>query len=313
MGYIEHMQNMTRRTLQTLHEGVDELVYVDFPDHPNVGDAAIALGEMAFWRESGIGVSAVYSNSTVGRSVYGTTTAVAIQGGGNLGGLYPAHDRLRYKLAAQLPGDTPLIQQPQSVHFVDSANEDEFADRFASRSGLRIAVRDHHSQATLRRLGISPILCPDAAHLLGAIDAEPATRAATFLLRKDKEADESRTPSGSQGVDWRRRTLPERVGMRLRTRGLFAIPPQAFNPSVSRWFSLAAARLDRGVALLSPGETIVTNRLHAMIIGLQMGRRVIAIDNNVRKLRRYADTWFGAEAAPDLVIAEDIDHAHRLL
>ncbi len=46
--------------------------------------------------------------------------------------------------------------------------------------------------------------------------------------------------------------------------------------------------------MLSSGETIVTDRLHAMLIGLQMGRSVIAVDNNNQKLSKYADTWFGA-------------------
>lgn len=48
----------------------------------------------------------------------------------------------------------------------------------------------------------------------------------------------------------------------------------------------------RGVSVLSAGETIVTDRLHAMLIGLQMGRRVIAVDNNNHKLSAYASTWF---------------------
>jgi len=313
VGYIDVMQETTRRVLQTLHRDVSELIFVDIPDHPNVGDAAIALGQMAFWRESGIEVSGIYSKGTVTPAVFSSQTAVAIQGGGNLGGLYPAHDQLRFALAEQLPARTVLIQQPQSVHFSSVRDETEFAERFASRSEVRIAVRDNHSYATLSRLGMSPVLSPDAAHMLGAIDAEPASQRAVFLLRRDKESDETRTPSAALGVDWRPRTLPERVGMRLRARGAFGVPPRAFNPSKSRWLIQAARRLDRGVALLSQGETIVTNRLHAMIIGLQMGRRVIAIDNNVKKLHRYAETWFTSEVSPSLLFADSLDDARSML
>ena len=70
--------------------------------------------------------------------------------------------------------------------------------------------------------------------------------------------------------------------------------------------------MERGVRLLSPGETIVTDRLHAMLLALQMGRRVIAIDNANGKLTSYARTWFADGRAP-VVFAEDLAHAAELL
>jgi pyruvyl transferase EpsO len=64
--------------------------------------------------------------------------------------------------------------------------------------------------------------------------------------------------------------------------------------------------------MLSLGETIVTDRLHGMLIGLQMGRSVVAIDNNNFKLTKYADTWFGA-TQPDVRFANSFEDAGRLV
>jgi hypothetical protein len=52
--------------------------------------------------------------------------------------------------------------------------------------------------------------------------------------------------------------------------------------------------------------------LHAMLIGLQMGRSVIAIDNNNRKLSKYAETWFGA-TSPDVRFAKSFADAHQIV
>jgi pyruvyl transferase EpsO len=70
-------------------------------------------------------------------------------------------------------------------------------------------------------------------------------------------------------------------------------------------------RLARGVELLAGGETIITDRLHAALLGLQIGRSVIAVDNNNSKLSAYADTWFGS-CTPDLRFARTFDQARRL-
>ena len=83
------------------------------------------------------------------------------------------------------------------------------------------------------------------------------------------------------------------------------------NPSPQRWRHIAEGRLRRGVDLLSSGEVVVTDRLHAMLLALQMGRRVVAIDNNNHKLSKYASTWFG-DTNPPLTFADDFTTALEL-
>ncbi|MBN9168485.1 MAG: hypothetical protein J0J11_00920, partial [Microbacterium sp.] len=142
LDFVDAMAGDAVEALSRLHEGVRQVVFTDFPDHHNIGDAAIALGQLAFWRRAGIEVVMTYSWRTIGDGVFGSAIPVAIQGGGNVGGLYPVHGEHRFALAERLDPATLLIQEPQTIHFVTDADRESFATRLASREAFRLAVRD---------------------------------------------------------------------------------------------------------------------------------------------------------------------------
>lgn len=299
-AYIERMQQTSFDALSRLHEGVDELVLTDFPDYENIGDSLIALGQAEFWRRAGIDVTATYSWLTIEDRVYSSTIPVAIQGGGNFGGLYPQHSAHRYRLAERLREDTLLIQEPQSVHFAHADDHEQFRQRMATRAALRLAVRDRTSLATVAPSVPQAFLAPDSVHMLGAIEAPEPVQELLFVLRRDAEsALDGRTGPGgvphsgaaADSVDWPAMTLGDRARRRLARILREGALTRRTNRTTERWFADARTRLHTGVALLSVGETIVTDRLHAMLLALQMGRRVIAIDNANGKLSSYVDTW----------------------
>lgn len=310
--FVSTMQSKSYSGLAQLHHDVEEIVFTDFPDHANVGDSAIALGQDAFWRDHGIAVKATYSVTTLPETVYDSLHTVAIHGGGNFGGLYPAMSEHRYRMAERLRANTTLIQLPQSVHFVSEAAKQEFARRMATREGLRIAVRDEHSKADLEELGFIADLVPDSVHMLGHLDSPDPESAVIVLARRDDESSGIALPPGVVSVDWIRdpRSMTAATWLRWRARRWEATKSLG-NHSPERWIRDAQSRMDRGVATLSWGRTIVTDRLHAMLIGLQMGRKVIAIDNNNQKLTRYAATWFG-DTDPDVVFAPSFAAAIEL-
>lgn len=313
-GIWTHIEEMHRRSfaaLSRLHEGVDSLVLTDFPDYENIGDSVIALGQAEFWRRAGIRLEGTYSWRTIASSVYESSVPVAIQGGGNFGGLYPQHSEHRYRLAERLRPDTLLIQEPQSVHFSSGADRADFASRMASRRELRLAVRDTASMQEVRDLVPDVILAPDSVHMLGRLDAPPPTRAVLYLLRRD---DESALPPDAEAaaVDWPRMGFGDRLAQRMRRTVFEGAVTRKMNRSTPRWFADAETRLATGLALLSPGETIVTDRLHAMLVALQMGRRVIAIDNANGKLSSYARTWLDDLDAP-LTFADSLSSAAEMV
>lgn len=310
-GFVETMQERSFAAMTRLHEGVDELVLTDFPDYENIGDSVIALGQAAFWRRAGIRVAATSSWRTISPQVYESTIPVAIQGGGNFGGLYPQHSAHRYRLAERLRPETLLIQEPQSVHFATAADRAEFAARMAPRARLRLAVRDTVSQDAVADLVTDVTLAPDSVHMLGHLDADDPTREVLHLLRRDDESA-LRPGAARHALDWPAMTFADRLRQRARRTLREGAITRTMNRTTDRWFADAAARLSTGVALLSPGQTIVTDRLHAMLIALQMGRRVIAIDNANGKLTSYARTWF-ADLDMPLAFAPDLRTAAEMV
>lgn len=292
---LARLERRTREGLEALHSGVSDLVLTDFPDHGNIGDSAIALGERRFWEESGIRLIKVQTRSTLTSATMCTDAPVAIHGGGNIGGLYPEADEHRYHVASSLPSSTLLIQEPQTVHFVSGRRRDMFAKGFAARRNTRIAGRDYRSVNDLRQLMDDVVLSPDPVHMLGELQSPRPTRDFLYLRRQDDES----TGRLSEGGDW-----PEDPGdldaLRWLSNRSAELPfvRHLFQRRPATWMSKAERRLGRGIAFLSQGETIVTDRLHAMLLGLQMGRKVIAIDNKYGKLSTYAHTWlsgFGSQ------------------
>lgn len=312
MSYVEHMQRVATGAFDELYRGIEEVHFTDFPDYSNVGDSAIALGQLDYFRQKQIAVRSIQSFATIGVSMYESKVPVMLNGGGNLGGLYPVLDDHRFELASRLRQGTTLIQSPQSVQFVDSKSETRFRESFASRPGIRIGVRDQASLEKVVAHAPLALLAPDAVHFLGEIESNNPTVDVLVLARSDNESQEDNGASDLSNVDWlvdgwKPRAL---TFLRLRARRLPQLA-HALNPRPASWELVANARLRRGTAVLSEGETIVTDRLHAMLIGLQMGRRVIAVDNNNSKLSSYAKTWFG-ETSPDLRFAHNFTEAFEL-
>ena len=68
------MLDLALERLELLHDGVTEITLTDFPDHSNVGDSAIALGEFRFWGLSKIRVNGVFSGPNITNEIYRTLT-----------------------------------------------------------------------------------------------------------------------------------------------------------------------------------------------------------------------------------------------
>jgi pyruvyl transferase EpsO len=282
------LRDTTRASLIGLHEGVSSVLLVDFPDHGNVGDSAIALGEQLFWQEAGIDLRAVYSRATLPSNFSGSSGAVAVHGGGNLGGLYPSASTHRYGLARRLRAEVTLIQEPQTVFFTEPREKEVFAQSFGQRANTRLAVRDLVSLAAVADVFSGAVLSPDPVHMLGKIESAAATREKLVVMRRDGES----AGRALQGADWPAdpRDLNRLRWWANRSR---RIPPlrKLFHRGPTNWMNRAQRRFDQGVEFLSQGETIHTDRLHVMLMALQMGRKVIAYDNNYGKLSSYARTW----------------------
>ena len=118
---------------------------LDFPDHGNVGDAAIALGTTAYFREhrgavpSYVASLGDFSEAALRAAV--PEGPIFIHGGGNFGDLWPRHQDFREHLLQRFT-DREIIQLPQSIHFDDRGRVARSARVIAGHGKFRLLVRD---------------------------------------------------------------------------------------------------------------------------------------------------------------------------
>jgi pyruvyl transferase EpsO len=277
---------------------------VDVPLHTNVGDQAIFLGELAALRALGRRVTHVpgplAADPAALRRAVGNRT-VALHGGGNLGDLWPAHQLLRERVLAELPGHR-VVQLPQSIHFEDGLARARAREVMAGHADFTLLVRDAASVAAARDgLGLGARLIPDAAFGLGPLAPRGApARDVLLLARTDHEAAPGRTlPPGLVPEDWlvaapdRRADLARRAGRALddldgRRPRLAGAQCRA---SLAAWEGFATAHLERGLRLLSSARVVLTDRLHAHLLALLLGIPSVVCDNASGKIRGLHDAW----------------------
>jgi exopolysaccharide biosynthesis predicted pyruvyltransferase EpsI len=291
--------------------GPSNVALVGFPNHPNVGDSAIWLGERAWLSGAGHRVSYAadlisYSPRAMGRAI-GHDGVILLHGGGNLGDVWPMHQALRERVMKEFSGHR-IIQLPQTAHFRSGRALDRARRVFESCSDLVIIARDDETQSRLRQqFDIRVDLAPDAAFVLGtrAVARVPAADV-IWLARTDSESTlHLQPPPGSrvQTIDWldddvgrllgvtdgRIRSLVQTWGRRSRR-----VPPATvgFQRLLLPAFDLLASRrLSYGLGVLATGRIVITDRLHGHILCLLLGIPHVVVDTGYGKLRSFYNTW----------------------
>jgi len=283
---------------------------VDVPNHPNVGDSAIFLGELA-WLEA-IGAPPpsylcdTYSYSDSDLRYYVPHGTILIHGGGNFGDVWAPPQALRERIVSTFPSHR-IVQLPQTLHFRSASALETAAALFSRHEHLTIVARDRVS-LDLASAGLKcrAVLAPDSAFALGALPRPvTASQDVVWLARTDRESSSLAVPAGVRPVDWMRDddTILIRLERWLRKRG---IGVRLRNRLRRR---IASERVARGRLMLSQGRVVVTDRLHAHILSLMMGIPHVVVDNNYGKVRSFFDTW--TRATPGVVFCADWFEADR--
>ncbi len=325
---IDPLRQLTERITHVLRQVIPDgepCALLDHPDHPNVGDSAIWLGERVFLRQHGIKVAyscsgKTYDEATLRRAMPRGT--VLIHGGGNFGTLWPHHHQLREQLLERLR-DYRVVQLPQSIHYDDAAAAQRTAALIRNHPAFTLLVRDETALAIGRdQLGAHTLLCPDSALLLAdGVQRDPPDVDCLVLARTDKERAFDGIEAAVRGLgvsvaalDWLeepRGTLHrvrDRLNARARTRWASSFAFQW--PMLKVWDSLARQRTQRGCRLLSRGRMVVTDRLHAHILCTLLGIPHIVLDNNVGKLSGFIRCWTAEH--PLCHLADSVEEATRI-
>jgi exopolysaccharide biosynthesis protein PssK len=304
---VDELAGRVRDTVAPLLAAGEPVALLDFPNHMNVGDAAIWLGERTLLHSLGVPVAyACDQRGYVARHLRRALPAggtILLHGGGNFGDLYPRHQRLRERVVRDFPGHR-IVQLPQTITFQDQGALREAGRLFRSHERFTLLVRDTPS---LERYGPELAgdvrLCPDSAFGLGALGSARDGRRGEgilWLARADDErvdgsvpalgADVRRRDWSSLPAAWRRRRLLSRA-LSFAT-STAPVPGEAvWRPATALFDRLAGERVTAGAALLSSARVVVTDRLHGHILALLCGLPHVVCDNRTGKVRAFHATW----------------------
>jgi exopolysaccharide biosynthesis predicted pyruvyltransferase EpsI len=307
VSLIADLKSKIDAVMAPITKELSQLMLLDFPNHSNVGDSAIWLGEIAYFaamhgkRPTFVCTKDNCSWDVLARLV--TRDPIFLHGGGNFGDLWPDFQTFREAVLDSFPGH-PVVQLPQSIHFDDASALRKTAETIRRHGNFVLLVRDRKSLEIATNSFACPVyLCPDMAFYLQEQPrlCEP-TQDLLFLLRNDRERTEGQRKSlppdleSSTVQDWldedpylyrtfRRRTV---LGSLLRLgHGL----PNKVTLRQILYRGLAETRLKRGLTLLSSSRYIISDRLHTHILSLLLGIPHVALDNSYGKVSRYISTW----------------------
>lgn len=287
----------------TLGEPQSDFALVDFPDHRNIGDSAIYVGELDAMETLGFGRPSYVctrKNYRGNLEKYCPNGPILMHGGGNFGHLYPSHQELRNSIFERY-GKRKIVLLPQSIHFDTGPLLEETRRVIDKASDVTLLVRDHESEAFANRhFDCRVMLCPDAAFGMQVPEHLPSADTEwSLLLRSDKEAKSTplhkRIQTLGTPFDWY--DLPQAKasnGQRYRDKIAnlgFSYGRSGMAKLEQCYSALARSRVFVGLARLGKGKAVVSDRLHAHILSSLIGRQQIILDNSYGKISRYQNTW----------------------
>jgi len=304
-----HEQLSAGSLIARLQQRIDEAVrfdipmsrtysLLDFPDYSNVGDTLIWLGANKFLRDK-FGCGPSYTATARGFDPdalreLAPEGPIFLSGGGNFGDLWPHFQAFRLSVLRNFP-DRQVIQLPQTIHFESTEGAVATQQAISEHSNFLLLVRDKPSQDFAQDvMGCDAILCPDMAFALGPLTpTREATHDIAVMLRTDKEGNgnllnfQAPATMSVTSFDWiHNEQLPFSARFFGRTHRHTGWPS-------SKWLQERRAkfRLSRGIALLSQGRTLLTDRLHGHILAILLGMPNAVLDNSYGKLRNFHLMW----------------------
>ena len=308
---VGRLRAVIRRGVASVVAAGSRCALVGFPSHENPGDSAIWLAVRRVLKELDVSTVFVcdhkaYSPEALA-ALLGDGT-ILLNGGGNLGDLWPREQILRERVFRDFPR-TPIVQLPQSMHFDDPENLARFRQLIEGRNDVVFLLREEQSLARAQELGVEALLCPDVAFLLDAPSTRPDPETSVVcVMRSDREGRGLPAPAGDgvEVLDWL--AVPaseqpleaivqaEQLGDAI-TAGTDALAPLVAG-LLDVYDDLARRRLERAFTSLQRGRALITDRLHGHILALVLGVPHVVMDNRYGKLRSFYDTW---TAGSDLV------------
>lgn len=255
------------------------------PDHANLGDQAIAVAERRMLAAaSNKPVIACEGDAakalTCLRELTNERDTVFLQGGGNMGELYPYEEEYRCAIIDAMPCNR-IVLFPQTISYGDSPAARTLLRHtqrvYSKHPDLHLFARERRSYEAMRRLYPKNhvYLTPDVVLSLAGFDQEPfAERAGVLLCMRDdaeKRADNAAMAAIAHFV--KTADEPLLTTDTVLTDVELPVRPEDAEP-------LVRAKL----AEFQRARVVITDRLHGMIFSAITGTPCLALNNSNGKV-----------------------------
>lgn len=255
------------------------------PDYNNLGDQSIAEEERAFLQNvfperevMEVSVQELVSGKYARLEEIGSTQAVFLQGGGNIGTLWPKEENVRRKVINTL-NDNRVVIFPQSIWFSGDEKGAEAlrkAEETYKGNKILLCCRDIISyRFAQEHFACRSILVPDMVLWESRTKGNQRERfGAMTLLRQDIErklSDEDQAVIES--------ILTERF------RSIDSFDTVLRKGKVTR--ENRTEKIDDLICRISGAECVVTDRLHGMILCAVTGTPCVALGNSYHKVEAF--------------------------
>jgi pyruvyl transferase EpsO len=314
-------------------ESIEECALLDYPSYYNIGDHLIWLGTI-FYLVNVLKVKIKYTASITNFSESqlnkkAAKSPILLQGGGNMGDLWPMFQKFREKIVSQYC-DRPIFVMPQSLYFQDINNLKKAAEVFNSHPNLTIFMRDNYSYkiATEYFNNCRVIEAPDMAFQMVNMPGLPShsnlSKSILFLYRNDQENNAdfipknldisdlivqdwvsfswmNKLPSNFPYIPGLTRLIREgwQRGLSTPEEWLQRQKWEKFHPYADELKKVDRLPLHRkswslmhsGIYQLQQHKLVITNRLHVHILCLILGIPHIVLPGSYYKIESFYHTW----------------------
>lgn len=305
---IQQLSQLITAGLASLLSGRD-CILLDAPYHNNIGDICIWQGEVDFLKSVGAKLLFTKSLYWTPSNDLSPETIILLHGGGNFGDIYRSCQDFRLKIIERYPNNR-IVMFPQSVWYDDPNLIAHDSAIMSRHKDLWLCARDRKAYQFMKEhFPVNNILLlPDMAFCI--LDSSlyhfrtlEKTGNKLFMRRMDGELvkDTIATLDSFDVKDW-----PGFDGSDIKyfffhhaKRGIRVLS-KLYLPIGQQWErlidtiaaqSLRPRLVKTGLSFLAGYDSITTTRLHALILGVLLGKPIEYIDNKTGKLSDFANTW----------------------
>ena len=313
---MHSLKNKLNKILDFI-EDKNDVIFVDFPLHHNIGDLLILSGTINFFKNNSINVKLHQStyNLNIESSVTKNTTIVC-HGGGNFGDIYNMHQKLRESIVQSFP-DNKIIILPQTAFFNKVENKKASEKIFRCHNNVVMFARDEETYSIFKEFSNHTYLMPDMAHeLYDTLPKVAKNKSIMYFLRNDIEKNPIQLQIQKEiqcidSFDWDDFLTKKDYKIIRRIHKLMKINRKLKSNSLDKvifkvWYSHIEILVSKMSKLFSSYEKIATSRLHGHILSCLVDVPSTIIDNSYGKNTAYYRLW-----TKDLEIASIWDEGDR--